>query len=249
MLIHRESLELAKNAAPAGDGVPFTTSCVQVGEDGTVTVTDGSHWLRMKAAADEPNLFDEIAESGTDDLDGPVMIPAEVVQAFNAAMKKRKAKKGMPVPHVIVAQQDDRVTLRSSDGKTTRTFLMEAVDPNLVYPDVDRTVSVHRPTHHVTVSVDLLLKTVQTLKACGAEAVVLGLPRTPVAPIHISAWTPTGPIDGAVMPMSERATEAIERPSGGVDEAHVSLVDTTTGEVLFEGSGSDLSRAAREARD
>lgn len=36
---------------------------------------------------------------------------------------------------------------------------------------------------------------------------------------------------------------------GGVDEAHVSLVDTTTGEVLFEGSGSDLSRAAREARD
>ncbi len=105
MLIHRESLELAKNAAPAEDGVPFTTPCVQVSEDGTVTVTDGLHWLRMKAAADEPNLFDEIAESGTDDLDGPVMIPAEVVQAFNAAMKKRKAKKGMPVPHVIASSR------------------------------------------------------------------------------------------------------------------------------------------------
>lgn len=48
MLIHRESLELAKNAEPAGDGVPFTTSCVQVGEDGTVTVTDGLHWLRLR---------------------------------------------------------------------------------------------------------------------------------------------------------------------------------------------------------
>ena len=151
MLIHRESLELAKNAAPAGDGVPFTTTCVCIGEDGTVTVTDGLHWMRMKAAADEPNLFDEIAVDGTQALDGPVMIPAEVVQAFNAAMKKRKAKKGMPVPHVIVAHQEDRVTLRSSDGKTTRTFLMEAVDPTLVYPNVDRTVAAHAPAGRAVV--------------------------------------------------------------------------------------------------
>lgn len=251
MLIHREALELAKNAAPVGDGVPFTITCVNITEDGAVTVTDGHHWLRMKAAADEPNLFDEIAEDGTDALDGPVMIPAEVVQAFNAAMKKKKAKKGMPIPHVIVAQQDDRVTLRSSDGKTTRTFLMEAVDVNLKYPDVEKTILSHAPTHHIILSVDLLSKMVRALKACKAPNLHLGLPADPTAPIHVSAFTETGSIDGALMPMrgpdsTQPAPESVELPSG-VDDTHVSLTDTATGEVLFEGTGAEFQAAAHQA--
>lgn len=185
------------------EGIPFSITCVNIGTDGSVTVTDGHHWLRMTAAAEEPNLFDDIAEQETEELDGPVMIPAEVVQAFNAAMKKRKAKKGMPVPHVVVAQQENRVTLRSSDGKTTRTFLMEAMDAELKFPNVDKTVLAHAPSRHIILNVDLLTLIVRVLKSCNAETVRLGLPDDNSAPIHLSAFTPTGPITGAVMPMRE----------------------------------------------
>jgi hypothetical protein len=227
VLIHREALELAKNAAAVGDGVPFTISCVNISEDGSVTITDGHHWLRMNAAADEPNLFDEIAEDGTEALDGPVMIPAEVVQAFNAAMKKKKTKKGMPVPHVIVAQQEDRVTLRSSDGKTTRTFLMEAVDANLKYPDVDRTVLAHAPTHHITLSVDLLSKIVRALKACKAPTLKLGLPTDPEAPIHLTAYTETGSINGAMMPMREHDPKPEAPKQTVVDDDPFTAISST----------------------
>src|SRR4051812_2209490 len=48
VLIHREALELARNAAVDGDGIPFSITCVYVTEDGAVTVTDGHLWLRMK---------------------------------------------------------------------------------------------------------------------------------------------------------------------------------------------------------
>lgn len=204
MLIHQEALELARNAAAGGDGVPFSITCVNITEDGAVTVTDGHHWLRMKAAADEPNLFDEIAEQDTENISGPVMVPADVVQAFNAAMKRRKVKKGTPVPHVVIAQQDNRVTLRSSDGKTTRTFLLEAVDAELKFPDVDRTVQgVNKPQRHVIVSVELLTAIVRTLRACKVSSVKLGLPESAEAPISLSAMSLTGPIDGALMPMRE----------------------------------------------
>lgn len=208
MLIHREALELSRNAAIAVDGTPFTITCVNITTDGAVVVTDGKHWLRMKAATEEPNLFDEIAEQGTDALDGPVMIPAEVVQAFNAAMKKRKPKKGQSVPHVVVAQEDNRVTLKSSDGKTTRSFLMEAVDKDLTFPDVDYTVAAHKPQRHVIFSVDLLSVVLRTLRACKADSVTFGFPEDSEAVVSLTAFTATGPIDGAVMPM--RKNEASE---------------------------------------
>lgn len=207
MLIHREALELARNASDEGDGVPFAITCVNLGTDGSVTVTDGHHWLRMKAAADEPNLFDEIAEQDTTALDGPVLIPAEVVQAFNAAMKKKKVKEGMPVPHVVVAQQDDRVTLRSSDGKTTRTFLMDAIDVNLKFPDVDKTIKA-QPVRYITLSVGLVALIMRALKACNATSVKLGLPEDPRGAIQMSTFTATGLIDGAFMPMIDDSTPA-----------------------------------------
>jgi len=204
MLIHREALELARNAASHDtEGVPITISCVKIGPDGSVTVTDGHHWLRMKAAADEPNLFDELAERGTDALEHPVLVPADVIAAFNAAMKKRKVKKGQPVPHVVVAQHENRITLKSSDGKTMRTFELDAPDAELKFPDVDKTVQAHLPTHHVVLSVDLLALLVKTLRACKATTLKLGFPIDTDAPVTLSTFTLTGPIDGAIMPMRE----------------------------------------------
>jgi hypothetical protein len=199
MLIHREALELANNAAQ-GEDAPFMLTCVNVSEDGSVTVTDGHHWLRMKAAADEPSLFDEIAERDTEALTGPALVPADVMSAFNASMKKRKSKPGEAKPHVVVAQQENRVTLRSSDGKTTRTFLLEAVGADLKFPDVDRTVAAHVPVRRVVLGVDLLLLILRTLRACKVGTITLGLPAEDMAPISISAFSLTGPIEGAIMP-------------------------------------------------
>jgi hypothetical protein len=249
MLIHREALELAKNAAPSGDGIPFAITCVQVTTDGAVTVTDGSHWLRMKAAADEPNLFDELAEKDTETLAGPVLVPAEVMSAFRAAMKRRKSKKGEPVPHVVVAQQDNRVTLRSSDGKTMRTFLLEAVGADLKFPDIERTVrGAYKPVRHVVLSVDILRLVMRTLHACKVGWVTLGFPEHPSAPISLTAWSETGPIDGAIMPAREDPSarqpaaaaaprpEAASRSSQGqqprtVIQALKETIDQVTGEI------------------
>jgi len=203
MLIHREALELAKNAAKEVDGIPFSISCVNITPDGAVVVTDGLHWLRMKATADEPSLFDELAERDTVELAEDVLIPAEVALAFNAAMKKHKPKKGQQAPNVVVAQQDQRVTLRSSDGKTTRSFLMDAIHVERSFPDVDRTVLAHQPDRHIILSLDLLARLVRTLRACKAGSVTLGLPIDPTAPISLSCYTEAGPIDGAIMPMAK----------------------------------------------
>lgn len=203
MLIHREALELAKNCAADIDGIPFAMSCVHFDTDGTVTVTDGTHWLRMKAAADEPNLFDELAEQGDAILLDAVLIPGDVVTSFNGAMKKKKAKKGMPVPHVVVATKEKSVTLRSSDGKTTRTFLIDGVAADLVFPNVDKTVLTHQPERTVILGVDLLSLIVRTLKACKAPSITLGFSSSPSAPITIRAFSETGPITGALMPMND----------------------------------------------
>lgn len=206
MLIHREGLELARNCAENVDGVPFTHTCVNIAPDGTVTVTDGHHWLRMKATADEPNLFDEIAsELAGEEPEHDVLIPGDIVQAFNGAMKKRKAKKGMPVPHVVVGQQGQHVTLCSSDGTTKRTFLIDAPAKELIFPDVDKTVLLHQPERHVILSVDLLSVIVRTLRACKADSLRLGLSASPTAAITISAFCATGPITGALMPMRNNA--------------------------------------------
>ena len=206
MLIHREALELAKNCAADGDGVPFTMTCVHLDpSDGSVTVTDGRHFLRMRAAADEPNLFDDMAAQQTEELETSVLIPGDVVQAFNAAMKKRKAKKGLPTPHVVVARADDRVTLKSSDGKTTRTFLIDGVDKELKCPDVNKVVAGHKAVRTVTLGIELLDAIVRVMKACKVEAVTLGLPELDTQPITVSAFTENGPIDGALMAMSGAA--------------------------------------------
>jgi len=204
MLMHREALELAKNASDVGDGVPFTTSCVNITPDGALVVTDGHHFLRMKAIVDEPSLFDGLAVQDTEELDGPVMIPADVAVSFNAAMKRRKVVKDAPVPHVVVAQADGQVTLRSSDGKTTRKFQLDAMDPNLVYPDVDKVVSgIHAPVRRVLLGVDLLAKVLRVLKSCKAESVAFGFPEDEHGPITINAFTKTGLIDGAIMPQRD----------------------------------------------
>lgn len=93
-------------------------------------------------------------------------------------------------------------------------------------------------------------KIVRVLKACKALSLKLGLPTDPTAPIHLTAYTVTGAIDGALMPMRPHDPLPSPAPSSlsVVDETHVSLTDTDTGEVLFEGSGSDLQAAAGDAR-
>lgn len=203
MLIHREALELAKNCAPDDDGVPFTITCVHITPEGAVTVTDGRHWLRMKASADVPNLFDDIAERGNGHLEEPVLIPGDVVTSFSAAMKKKKVKKGTPAPHVAVSQVGPDVTRTSSDGKTTRKFLIDGVAKELVFPNVDKTVLAHVPERTVRFGVDLLAIIVRTLKACKADTVQFGFPSSTEGPITIRATTETGPISGAGMPYAD----------------------------------------------
>lgn len=247
MLIHKEALELAKNAAAAGDGVPFAISCVKVDVDGAVTVTDGAHWLRMQAAADEPSLFDELAEEDTKSPAGPVLVPAEVMSAFRAAMKKRKSKKTDAVAHVVVAQQENRVTLRSSDGKTMRTFLLEAMGADLKFPDVDRIVLAYKPVRHVTLSVELLRVILRTLHACKVGYVKLGFPEDAMAPISLSAWSETGPITGQVMPSSDQTREQAD-PEIAAAAKRLDAVGSFTGQKPGESAADYIQRTAGAAQ-
>ena len=80
---------------------------------------------------------------------------------------------------------------------------MEPVDPNLTYPNVEKTVLAHEPVKTVALSVDMLAGLLRTLKSCKATSITLGLPADPVGPIRLSAFTATGPIDGAMMPLRD----------------------------------------------
>lgn len=206
MLIHREALELARNAGKVEDGVVYPVSCLHITPEGHVTVTDGHHFIRIKAAVDEPSLFDEIAAEETEALEEPVLIPAEVALAFGAAMKRR-SKKGEDVPHVVVAAQAgaETITLRSSDGKTTRSFLIGGMDPTMQFPKVDRAVrGANAPVRHIVFDVDLVMRLLRVLKAVGATSVRFGLTEREDGPMSFSAFTEHGPVDGAVMPMKDR---------------------------------------------
>lgn len=210
MLIHREGLELAAIAVTDDDS-RFALSCIQVDPQGVVTVSDGKVALRMQAAVDEPSLFDQLAEQDTDELQEPAMVPADVAIAFLAGMKKRKAKPGEATPHVVVAQQDDRLTMRSSDGSATRTFVIENDKSGAAFPNVARIFAQHQAGTRISLGVDVVLGVLRVLKACKVTAFTLDVPadyHEANHPIALSAFALAGPIAGVIMPM--RDGEAID---------------------------------------
>lgn len=222
MLIHREGLELATNTLTEEGATRFALGSIQVGTDGVVLASDGKACLRMAARVDEPTLFDDLAEEDTDDLCDPVLIPADVATAFLASMKKCKAKPGEAKSHVVVATRNGQVTLRSSDGKATRTFLLESPSSDLRFPDVMRLLRQHRPGTRVVLSVDVMSQILRTLRAVKAMSFSFDIPADydGANAIAVAAFCDAGPIEGLIMPMRDDG-EAHEfgAPAKGSDEA------------------------------
>jgi hypothetical protein len=191
MLIHREALALANNALDESDG-KYCLNFVKVEKDGTVIAVDGHHFLRMKAKVDEPSLLDAMLPDEHRDNSEDALIPADVLTSFAAAINKMDDN-----AHVVISTKDEHITLCSTDGICERTFI--AKPPALPFPDVNRVMQ-KRPAVSVVLDLDLLGKIVRTLKKCGASSVTLGV-KDAESQVGLSAWTDSGPIDGAIMPM------------------------------------------------
>lgn len=243
MLIHRVGLEIAnagEKEDPKGNAA-LQTVCID--DKGQVSACDGLMWLRMGALVDEPDLFttDELADLHPMRADRATL-PIGVVRDFNAACKRGKS-----VDQVVVSSDEaGQTTLATADGKTTRTFLVKPGEA--VFPNVDATLSKKPPMARVLLSVDLLRKLLRTLKSCDAKSVAFTI-YGPADPIRIDANCMVDEnkklIEGAIMPMRDAdAQEQPEKSTARVDDTHVSLTDTETGEVLFEGSGADLTAVA-----
>lgn len=224
MLIRLEALELAANAGEADASDRFNLNAIQARADGSVVVTDGTQLLRIHAAVEEPSLFDTLLPDVERGYEGDVLIDAEDARDFKAACKKALKRAGAgaseePEPvHVVVAHDDEQLTLATTNGIITRRFTIKQAAEGR-YPDVDRVI----PTgdmRHITISVDLLIKMLRTLKRLKCRAVRLGLTARPEAPIHIEAESLAGHIDGALMPMRDAK-----------DEQPVESVDIETGEI------------------
>lgn len=226
MLIRLEALELAANAADDDDVSKFALNSIQVKGDGSVVVTDGTQLLRIKAAVSEPGLFDALLPVEERGYDEDVLIDAADARDFKAACRKALKKAGRkrvedggePV-HVVVAKVDDSLTLATQDGIVERRFVIKQ-SAEAKYPDVSRVI----PTdvrREITVSIDLMLKMLRTLKRLRCGSVKLGLTNDPLKPITVNALSLSGEIDGALMPMRDDSEQVA--PDG---------VDPTTGEVV-----------------
>lgn len=232
MLIRLEALELAANAGESDDSDRFALNSIQVKADGSVIVTDGWQILRIHAAVEEPGLFDALLPAHERGFEGDVLIHAADAKDFKAACRKalkragRKsvAEGGEPV-HVVVAKEDDQLTMATADGVVERRFVIKqptADEPK--YPNIERVL----PTgdkHEIIISVDLMMKLLRTLKRLNVKGVTLGLTDDPNKAISITAKSLCGDIDGALMPMRSEPRE---------DEAAASRsesVDRSTGEI------------------
>jgi len=193
MLIHREALALANNATDESDG-RYCLQFVKIEKNGTVVVTDGHHFLRMKALVDEPSLLDAMLPAEQRENAADALVPADVLTSFAAAIKKMDDK-----AHVVISTNKDTITLASTDGICERTFVSKP--PDLPFPDVNK-VAQKKPAVTVVLSVELLTKVLRTLKAAGATSVKFGI-KDDVSPIGLNAFTEAGLIDGAIMPMRE----------------------------------------------
>ncbi len=207
MLIHRESLELAKLAPDAEDVGQAALTGIEIKPDGHVAVCDGHMWLRVSGKVDEPSLFDAIIPVEEREHESTIVLPAEAALSFNAALKKRKKKKGEAPPHVVISQEGDQIKIASSDGKVTRRFEVAKVeDP---YPNIDSVFKNHATTKRVTFGVDLLLAFLKTVRACGGNSIEMEFAESELAPVRVSSYSLTvGKIDGALMPQRPAEKEA-----------------------------------------
>lgn len=201
MLIHREALELAKLAADDNEDLGNKSlACLKVEGNGHVTVTDGHVLMRLAAKMEEPGLFDEVLDVDERNSRDVVLLPANAAAAFNAAMKKRKRKKGQASPGVAISQGDALIKLASSDGITTQRFEIKPLDTEQ-FPDPAKIFKSHVTTLEIVLGIDLLLDVLKTLKAVGASSVRLHLPAEPVSPVKVTAMSEVGTLEGVLMPM------------------------------------------------
>lgn len=231
MLIRLEALELAANAGDSDASDRYALNVIQVRADGSVVVTDGTQLLRIQAAVNEPGLFDALLPALERGYEGDVLIEAGDAKDFKAACRKalKKAGKksvqdgGEPV-HVVVALNDDTMTMATADGIVERRFVIKQ-PADLKYPNVERVIpSPDREQQEITVAVDLMIKMLKTLKRLGVPSVTLGITSDPTQSISLRAKALAGDIDGALMPMRVDVD--------GKDTKPVERVDTTTGEVV-----------------
>jgi hypothetical protein len=198
MLIHREALELAKLANTEDES--HALNCLRFEPDGHVCVSDGHQYLRVNGKVDEPSLFDSLIPEDERTCDTEVLLPSEAAQSFNAALKKRKTKKGEPTPHIVLSHDGDVVRVASSDGKVTRRFDVNPIETP--YPNIDAIRRQHVSTRTVTLGVDLMIKVLRAMKGAGCTSVTLDLAEGTYAPIRLSSFSGVmGPVEGAVMPM------------------------------------------------
>ena len=200
MLIHREALELAALAADDTEDLGNKAlACLKVEGNGHVTVTDGHVLLRLAAKMEQPGLFDEVLDVGERNARGTVLLPANAAAAFNAAMKKRKRKKGQAAPGVAISQGEALIKLASSDGVTTQRFEIKPLESEQ-FPDPTKIFKDHVTTLEVVLGIELVIALLRTLKAIGATSVRLHLPAEAVSPIKVTAMSEVGTLEGVLMP-------------------------------------------------
>ncbi len=209
MLIHREALELARMAPQDDEGGKFALTCLLIEGGGRVVVCDGKQLIRVNGSVDEPTLFDDLIPAEERDHDEPILLPAEAAQSFNAALKKRRKKKGEPTLHIVVSSDGTHVRLASADGKVTRRF--EVAPPELPFPNIKPLLKQHRSAKKVTFDIELLMTVLKALKGCGCPSVTLDFAEGETSPVRFAAFSdPMGPVDGLVMPMSGHNEKSAE---------------------------------------
>jgi hypothetical protein len=202
MLIHREALELARMALTDDEGGTHALSCLLIEADGHVVVCDGHQLIRVNGKVDEPTLFDAIIDQKEREHAEPILLPAEAATSFNAALKKRKKKKGEPTPHIAVSGDPGQVRLASADGKVTRRF--DVAPPDLPFPNITSLMKPHVEIKRVTLNVDLMLTVLRALKGCGCPSVTLSFSEGQTAPVKLTSFSdPMGPVDALVMPIRD----------------------------------------------
>jgi hypothetical protein len=195
--------------APTDDeGGKFALTCLMIEADGHVVVCDGHQLIRVHGRVDEPSLFDSLIPVEEREQAEPILLPSEAAQSFNAALKKRKKKKGEPTPHIVVSQDDDQtVRIASADGKVTRRF--DVKPSELPFPNYKRLMGPHDTAKRVTLGIDLMLDVLRALKGCGCDSVTLDMAQADGTPVKLSAFSePMGPVEALVMPLSTRSDEA-----------------------------------------
>jgi hypothetical protein len=176
MLIRLEALELAANVGDSDASDRYGLNYLQARGDGSVVATDGTQLLRIQAKAEEPTLFDAELPEDERGFDGDVLIEAGEARDFKSACRKamKRLRKTHEPVHVVIARDGDDLTMATADGIVTRRFVIHQPDAPQ-YPAVDRLLSDTSERREITLSVDLLIKMLRTLRRLHVKSVTLGL--------------------------------------------------------------------------